>query len=462
MGKKGVSFIAALLFSVFCLAQDKMTPQEYIQKYKDYAIIEMHRAGVPASITLSQGLLESSNGNSRLAKEAMNHFGIKCKSTWKGGVIYADDDAPNECFRAYESVLSSYKDHSDFLRNNWRYHPLFELELTDYKGWAKGLRKAGYATNPKYHTILINIIERYELFSYDLLPLPDKKDQLIVTHNDIPAVYAPKDASAESIAKEHDLRAKHIYRYNDLKPGDDINEGDLIYLKPKRRKGSSQNHTVRQGESMYLISQRYGIKLKHLYKKNRMEPGTEPKEGEKLELRSKRSKADSVDIKDDQELATEEIIQDNFVNPHIIKIEKADPIKDTLSDRPEYYIVVPGDNIYRIAERFHILEEDLLRWNGLESLQLKVGQKLYLSEQAAKSAGPRKVIVNDPEPEIVIEKVEKKIETPKQEPLYHLVQPGETVYRICVKYKITQEQLMKWNNLSKVTIYSGQKLRVSQ
>ena len=141
-----------LVPGVLSFAQ-KQTPKEYIEKYKDLAVIEMHRSGVPASITLAQGILESNSGNSRLAKFANNHFGIKCKGSWTGNVIYADDDAPDECFRAYESVLASYQDHSEFLRKNWRYHELFELKRTDYKGWCRGLRKAGYATNPQYANI---------------------------------------------------------------------------------------------------------------------------------------------------------------------------------------------------------------------------------------------------------------------------------------------------------------------
>jgi len=157
------SLTIILSFLILILQAQKQTPTQYIDRYKELAIIEMHRSGVPASITLSQGVLESSSGNSRLAKFANNHFGIKCKGNWTGKTIYANDDAPDECFRAYGSVLESYKDHSDFLRKNWRYHELFELKITDYKGWCHGLRKAGYATNPQYGKILINLIERYEL-----------------------------------------------------------------------------------------------------------------------------------------------------------------------------------------------------------------------------------------------------------------------------------------------------------
>ena len=151
-----------------------MTRQEYIEKYKDDAISEMHRSGVPASITLAQGILESGDGNSKMARVAKNHFGIKCHSDWKGKTFIQDDDTKNECFRKYKSVLDSYKDHSDFLKRR-RYAALFELKITDYKSWAKGLKKAGYATNPKYPQLLIGIIEANELYQYDSKKSKKKK-----------------------------------------------------------------------------------------------------------------------------------------------------------------------------------------------------------------------------------------------------------------------------------------------
>jgi len=444
--------------------QTKITPNEYINKYKDYAVIEMHRSGVPASITLSQGMLESSNGNSRLATKAMNHFGIKCKSSWTGGVIYADDDAPDECFRAYKSVLESYKDHSDFLRDNWRYHALFELDPTDYKGWAKGLRQAGYATNKQYHTLLISLIERYELYKYDLMPVPQKNDALI-SNNKVPAIYAPKNSSAKKIADEHHLKAKHIYKYNDLEKGTEINEGDLIYLKPKRRKGSVPSHTVGEGESMYMIAQTYGIKLKHLYKKNRMEQGTEAKPGETLNLQKKRNPADEVKTRNEQEMAALEIIKDNFVNPNSIEIEKAAPIEKADIEVPEFHIVVKGDNIYRISEKYHVLEEGIIKWNGLTSMQVTVGQKLYLHERKGAEA-PEKIIVNETEEvvEIVEEEniISTETESDDESSKFHVVQAGETLYRICKKYDVSQDDIMRWNDMATTTIYEGQRLRIAE
>ena len=162
------------LFVCFCFTSfalvanaQRMTPQEYIEKYKDIAIEEMHRSGVPASITLAQGILETESGNSDLVQRSNNHFGIKCKSDWQGESVSHTDDAPNECFRKYSSARDSYADHSNFLKKSGRYSSLFNLAPTDYKGWAQGLKSAGYATNPRYPSILIGNIEKYQLNNLD-------------------------------------------------------------------------------------------------------------------------------------------------------------------------------------------------------------------------------------------------------------------------------------------------------
>ncbi|MBI1306453.1 MAG: LysM peptidoglycan-binding domain-containing protein [Bacteroidetes bacterium] len=457
-------------------AQEKMTPSQYIETYREFAIVEMYRSGVPASITLAQGMLESSYGNSRLAREGNNHFGIKCKGDWNGKTIRADDDAPNECFRAYNSALESYRDHSDFLRGNWRYHDLFDLQITDYKGWAEGLRKAGYATNTSYHTIIVNLIEKYDLGKYDSAPMPGKQ-QIEYTDNNVPMVRAQKDETMEMIARRNDLTVKQIYKYNDLSKGTGINEGDVVYLKPKRRRGTEKEHVVEDGETMYQISQAYGIKLKQLYKRNRLEEGTEVAAGQKIVMRGKIDKSDSVEVVTEKEKKSE-LNTNPFVNPHSLEnIEKAPPLADDTISRPDFYIVQSGDNIYRIAEKYHVFEEDLVKWNdNLNILQLSVGQKIYLSPEAAQKAKTNSsetikkgiqpneikteaVISNQP----TVQKAEINQPVVSDAPTkYHVVQAGETVYRICTTYKITAEQLQKWNNLSGNTIYTGQKLRVSE
>ena len=385
-----------LLCIVSLAFAQKQTPKEYIAKYKDLAVIEMHRSGVPASITLAQGILESSSGNSRLAKFANNHFGIKCKgNNWTGDVIYANDDAPDECFRAYESVLASYKDHSDFLRKNWRYHPLFELEKTDYKGWCRGLRKAGYATNPQYGNILISLIDRYELHQYDLAGMPGIAVPPVLTSetvNGVPVKTVAAGETVETIADANFVKDRHIRKWNDLPAGTEVTPGEIVYLKPKRRRGSEEKHTVSVDEDMREISQKYGIKLKQLYKKNRMEYGTQPKEGEVLYMQKKRSSDDLVETAEKNPEWQEEKKEEKFVNPHSIPKAVVDTTdfsnpgalnkKDI--EVPEYHAVVKGDNIYRIAEKYHVFEEDLLNWNkDLNPSQMSIGQKIFLSQEAA-------------------------------------------------------------------------------
>ncbi|MCB9261153.1 MAG: LysM peptidoglycan-binding domain-containing protein [Flavobacteriales bacterium] len=437
-------------FVVF--SQDKMTREQYIETYKELAIAEMFRAGVPASITMAQGILESNNGNSRLAKEGNNHFGIKCKANWTGRTIQADDDAPDECFRAYDSPEESYRDHSDFLRENWRYRELFDLHITDYLGWAEGLRKAGYATNQSYHTMIINLIEKHQLYTLDVAPEPIMPRPLVM-QNDVPVVYAGKDETLETIAKSNDITNRQIYKYNDLKEGDKINEGDIVYLKPKRRYGSERYHTLAEGETMYQISQQYGIKLKHLYKRNRLEMGEEPTDGAKIYMKGKRAKEDTLQVKTVEQVKE---VTERFVNPH--SIEKAPPLEDDNIELPEYHVVAAGDNIYRIAEKYHIFEEDLVKWNQINPLQLSKGQKIYLTEESAKQALSDKKVLQ-PKP---IEQKATTTTTTSTSTKYHVVEKGETVYSITKKYNITADQLSKWNNLVGNQINVGQKLKVSE
>jgi len=284
-------------------AERRITREEYIEKYKEDAIREMMKSGVPASITLAQGILESGDGNSPLAIYGKNHFGVKCHTSWEGETMYLDDDEKNECFRKYETVYESYRDHSNFLTGRERYAFLFELKITDYKGWAKGLKKAGYATNPKYADILINLIEKNDLNKYDnYAKVPPrklkktrnakkitttKKVTSIRLHNNIKYVVAKKGDTFYRISKEYEIELWQIYRYNDLNKSDKLKVGDIIYLQPKRNKAKEAYHIVKKGESMRDISQLYGVKLKKIYKKNKMRLGTQPNENDRIELRRK-------------------------------------------------------------------------------------------------------------------------------------------------------------------------------
>lgn len=290
-------------------AKERYTRQDYISMYRGFAVKEMLISGVPASITLSQGILESGDGNSTLAKQANNHFGIKCHTEWTGDKYYMDDDHKGECFRVYKSVFDSYDDHSQFLKTRSRYANLFKLDKTDYKGWAQGLKDAGYATNPKYPELLIKIIEENQLHQYDLLTevpkdfdLPVVKTETkpnesklesttvatagkVLLHNRIKYIIVQPGDTYFSICKKHEMVMWQILKYNDLNKDDTLIPGQKIYLQPKRYNGDEDFHIVKQGETMRDISQLHGIRLKTLYKKNNMVMGTQPKVGEKLSLK---------------------------------------------------------------------------------------------------------------------------------------------------------------------------------
>ncbi len=311
-----------LLFSGMpdLLAQ-KITAEKYIEIYNELAVSEMKRSGIPASITLAQGMLESANGNSRLAVKANNHFGIKCHG-WEGKEIYHDDNEKGECFRHYNSAKESFLDHTDFLMTRSRYAFLFEYDATDYKNWAKGLRKAGYATDPKYPQRLIDLIERYELHLYDTGVAVSRKtssataktkastsksrskpgastDEFTVSvekHrvmeiNGTDCILAKSGDTYASLAKELDMMAWQLPKYNEVSASTALREGQTVYLQPKRRKAArgKETHVVQDGETMYDVSQKYAVKLSRLYTLNRMENGTEPKPGDTLNLRKKKS-----------------------------------------------------------------------------------------------------------------------------------------------------------------------------
>ena len=279
-------FFLLLLFSF----GNTQNVRDYIKEYKALAIDEMHRYNIPASITLAQGILESGSGSSKLAREANNHFGIKCHVNWTGAKSYHDDDLKQECFRKYNSVFDSFRDHSLFLSGRKRYSFLFDLRKTDYKAWAKGLQKAGYATNKSYAKSLINLIKEYDLAQYDKKRIKKQDVNQFVNQSKIYEKNYTKYILAETgqfyddIAEEYGLWLWELLRYNESEFDRLLKDGEKVYLQPKRRQGIKNTHVVLEGETMYSISQMYGIKLKHLYKKNRMIFGTEPYIGQKLNL----------------------------------------------------------------------------------------------------------------------------------------------------------------------------------
>ena len=277
--------------SLSAQSRERITREEYIEEYAPLAIEAQEEYGIPASITLAQGLLESDNGNSRLATEANNHFGIKCKSNWTGGKVYHDDDEEDECFRAYRTAEESYEDHSIFLSTGARYAFLFQYAVTDYVNWAHGLKRAGYATSPTYADKLIEIIERYDLDRFD--QEQGTKSRYLGPHtpyiaNDIVYIVARQGDTMLSIAEEFGISKRKLIAYNDLYRGYVPVKGDIIYLARKHRKAQKPHtqHVVTDGESMYMISQMYGIRLNRLYKMNDATPDTyAPMIGDVVKLR---------------------------------------------------------------------------------------------------------------------------------------------------------------------------------
>lgn len=271
------------LLTIFvCLSLQAQTRnkqyEDYIKQYRDLAVDEMKKYHIPASITLAQGLLESGAGQSTLARKSNNHFGIKCGSDWQGKTVRHNDDARGECFRAYKHPKQSYEDHSKFLAGRPRYASLFKLKITDYKGWARGLKKAGYATDPRYAQRLIDIIELYDLDKYDkkgglkwMKENPNPHQPYIA--NGLLYIVVRAGDTWKSISKEFDISQKKLRKYNDLYKGYELQPGDILYLEKKNRKAQKEYvvHVLRAGESMYLISQKYGIRLKNLYKLNKMD-----------------------------------------------------------------------------------------------------------------------------------------------------------------------------------------------
>lgn len=290
---KKVTILTYLLVAFGCAKAQNITAENYIDMYKGIAITEMKRSGIPASVTLAQGLLETQNGNCDLVKRSNNHFGIKCKKNWTGESVTHTDDAPNECFRKYTKAEESFKDHSDYLKNTSRYASLFQLDFSDYKGWAYGLKKAGYATNPKYPQILISNIEKYNLQQYDNAALKDMPDQEAVDNaqagktnfNDLKAIFILKGTPMLAIALKANIPLNKLLECNDLANDIPISSDQWIYLEPKSKQGNRDSYTALQTETLYEISQNNGVQLKALLQYNGMNQNNTIKKGTKIRLR---------------------------------------------------------------------------------------------------------------------------------------------------------------------------------
>ncbi|MGC4037243.1 MAG: glucosaminidase domain-containing protein [Chitinophagaceae bacterium] len=325
--KKTIIAVFLLVISKLLLAQPDDAIQQYIATYKDLAIEEMIRTGMPASITLAQGIHETEAGGSDLVMKSNNHFGIKCKTGWTGESVTHDDDARGECFRKYDNAEDSYRDHSDFLKNSPRYSSLFNLDPTNYKDWAWGLKKAGYATNPKYPQILIKLIEDYNLNDYTLIALGKLKDdntdiaknklrpgvysspaevnenddqagnklkakvkdypEGIFKINDTKVIFAKEGTAYLTIADHFNIPLARLFEFNDMEQADIVAEDQLIFLQRKRKTGNNEFHIVQDGETLFDIAQAEAIRLESLLEYNKLSNDQQPANGEKLFLQRK-------------------------------------------------------------------------------------------------------------------------------------------------------------------------------
>jgi LysM repeat protein len=407
--KYKIVLILSFLFIKNIVSQT-ITVKQYIDTFKNIAMKEMLEYKIPASITLAQGLLESGSGNSRLAKQGNNHFGIKCKKDWAACTILEDDDALQECFRCYAKAEDSYKDHSRFLMDNKRYSALFLLDLSDYKSWAKGLLSAGYATNQKYADLLISTIERNKLMLFDSMVLAGYNPystqipaNIDIVYNKVPSTVVQQNQTVDKIANTNNKTVNKIAKYNDLSFHSSIEPGDVLYLKPKKRKASVSSHEVKEGESRWEISQKYAIRISSLYTKNLMQAGSEPKVGVVLNLQRKATSMPDT-------LSTIE--------------NKGESVKYII------HFVSLGETLYSISQKYNIPLEDIKSKNGLVSDQISLGMELKI-ENRKNSA-------------IIVYKV----------------QIGDTLYSISRKFSVTVEEIKFWNNISDNSIIIGQNIEI--
>ncbi|MFC2113875.1 LysM peptidoglycan-binding domain-containing protein [Bacteroidota bacterium] len=421
--------------------------ESYIKTHRDLAINEMKRAEIPASITLAQGILESGNGNSYLAKKANNHFGIKCGSNWQGESIYFDDDQANECFRKYTSVVQSFQDHSDFLVNSDRYKSLFDLDITDYKAWATGLKKAGYATRRNYAELLIELIEKHNLTIYDI-EIPKSDNQKVAKqadeqfkYNGIQAILAKDGDTYNEIAKRNAISIVKLLDYNDLTEPRYLKPGQVVYMGPKKTVAKESYHIVKGEDRMYSISQEYGIKMESLYQKNLLNPGEEAAVGEILYLRQKRSEpAETRVVVDEPVIVDTEQVAETFKNldsDNTSIVENEEPVKNSeVSVKP-------------------VFATESTKENTTES-----------NESTTKV-----VFEDEPEFEEVPSKSEQnvsttvagtKTETISQPKIKHKVEAGETLYALSRKYGVSVDQIKKWNNMSSNELRVGEQIIVEE
>ena len=411
MIKKASILLVCLIFVYHTLTAQNPAIIRYINTYKFLAIQEMQRTGVPASIKLAQGILETQAGESDLVKRSNNHFGIKCKTAWDGNKVYHDDDEKGECFRAYTSAEDSYRDHSDFLKRSQRYAFLFQLDPADYKDWAKGLKKAGYATNPKYTQQLIKYIETYDLQLYTLIALgkrkmEDEQPMYAVNSQVVPVVSATameqdsEDVQPEvpvkalrlrypeeafrindtrvivalagtpllALAEQYGVRYKHLLEFNELAESDDIIRKDqLIFLQRKRRQGANAFHVVRKTETLYDIAQEEAIRLDNLLAYNQLQGNETPVAGQKLYLQKEAAQHAVAEI------------SNNITGMELVKLEQAAPAVNAPSPlQLVKHVVQQKETLFGISRKYGVEIDQVRSWNRLQNDAIRSGQELLI------------------------------------------------------------------------------------
>ncbi|MEO0733650.1 MAG: glucosaminidase domain-containing protein, partial [Bacteroidota bacterium] len=427
----------------------------YVEKFKDIAIREMERAGVPASIKLAQGILESDAGRSELATRGNNHFGIKCGSNWKGDEYYKKDDDYDQngrliksCFRKYRNADASFVAHSEFLRDpkkSFRYGFLFRLDPTDYRGWAEGLRRAGYATNPRYPQLLIGIIERYNLQQYDAPGAVDPVeveapvDELItgILHtNDVSYFVSEAPMSVEEVARQVDMSVRRLLEYNEGLQNErqQVTASERVYLQKKRRayRGRERYHTVEAGENLYDVAQRYGLRLDILARRNRLREQDDPATGTKIKLRGGKISVDDIP-------RLEGIEDPNAPPPGLPDDDMIDVIDPTEEDPYTPPTTVPTTP----------------RPNPTPTPPAT-------TTPTYPRPNPNPPATTTPQPPVVRPPTNTVPPTNPNVPVpqYHSVVKGETLYAISRRYGLTVAQLQQLNGLTGTTISVGQRLRV--
>jgi len=409
MQNKKLSILLFFLTSIFfklSQAQSNTDILTYISRYKDLAIAEMKRTGIPAAITLAQGIHETEAGTSELVKKSNNHFGIKCKDDWRGETVSHDDDARGECFRKYAAPEESFRDHSDFLRSRPNYASLFSLDPTNYTGWAYGLKKAGYATNPKYAQILIKLIEDYHLEDYTLIAMgqmedrndvaankfADEKKEVVEASNkqiekkeeekklfdisnyptgefkinDTRVVCIKKGTSYLTIAQQYEIPLGRLFEFNDLLSQEVAADDQLVFIQRKRKTGLHEFHTVQPGENLNSIAQTEAIRLQSLLEYNNLNADMQPAVGETLNLHSRSSSTPRLA---ENNSVVKNSNNNSFVNVNDTRIQQKNFITHT---------VMPKETVYSIAKKYNVSANDVMMWNQIQSNDVRVGQSLKI------------------------------------------------------------------------------------